>query len=302
MSTQVPVKVTNPILRPPDFRHEMLRVGDLNMHAAIDGPEGGPLVVLLHGFPEFWYSWRYQIRALAGAGYRVVAPDQRGYNLTDKRGPYDAFTLANDVKALVQTLGYERATIAGHDWGGGIAWCVAAFYPEIAEKLIACNCPHPITVIKAMRSFYLPQLLSSIYILFFQVPRLPEAVLSANRYALLAWALKVANRPQRLTDEEIGYFREAWAQPGALSAALNWYRAAFRDQNRIAMRDMTVRVPARLIWGAPDPALTRHVAEQSRRYCPDLEIRYIPDTGHFVQQSAPEEVNRLMLEFLQRVR
>jgi epoxide hydrolase 4 len=132
------------VLRPEDFRYEIIRVGDLWIHAAVEGPEHGPLIVLLHGFPEFWYSWRYQIKAFAAAGCRTVVVDQRGYNLTDKRGPYDVFTLAGDVVGLIRTLGHERAVVMGHDWGGVVAWVLGgAHHPSIVERLIVLNAPHP---------------------------------------------------------------------------------------------------------------------------------------------------------------
>jgi pimeloyl-ACP methyl ester carboxylesterase len=145
---------------------------------------------MLHGFPEFWYSWRYQIKAIAAAGYRVFAQDQRGYNLTDKHGPYDVFTLAADIAGLIHTLGYEKATIVGHDWGGTIGWVLGARHPDVAEKLIACNAHHPSAVIAAWRSLYLPQILRTWHVLVFQIPELPEQLMSANGYEPLARNLK----------------------------------------------------------------------------------------------------------------
>ena len=177
-------------LRPQDFRHETIEVGDLRMHAVIEGPEDAPLVIMLHGVPEFWYSWRYQIKALAAAGYRVVAPDQRGYNLTDERGPHDAFTLAGDVARLIRTLGYERATIVGHDAGGAVAWVFGARHADMAEGLIVCNAPHPSAAVAAWRTLYLPQILKSWYMLLFQIPELPERLMSAGDYTLLRRNLK----------------------------------------------------------------------------------------------------------------
>jgi pimeloyl-ACP methyl ester carboxylesterase len=129
------------VLRPSDFRPESLQVSDLQMHAVVEGPEDGPLIVMLHGFPEFWYSWRYQIKAFSAAGYRTVAVDQRGYNLTDKRGPYDVFTLAGDVVGLVRTLDHERAVIMGNDWGGVVAWVLGARHRSIVERSIVLNAP-----------------------------------------------------------------------------------------------------------------------------------------------------------------
>src|SRR5215216_4298258 len=201
------------VLRPSDFRPERIQVDDLRMHAVVEGPEDGQLIVMLHGFPEFWYSWRYQIKALAAAGYRTVAVDQRGYNLTDKQGPYDVFTLSGDIVRLVRTLGYERAVIMGNDWGGVVAWVLGARHPGIVERLIVVNAPHPSAGLIALRSVYLAQLLKSWYVLAFQIPVVPEMLMSVNDFELFARILKQQTKGA-IGNEEIGYFKRAWAQPG----------------------------------------------------------------------------------------
>lgn len=283
------------ILHPSEFHTQYLQVGDLQMHLALEGEPGAPLVVLLHGFPEFWYSWRYQIKALAAAGYRVAAPDQRGYNLTDKKPPYSVFTLTADIAALIKSLGYEKAVVVGHDWGGNVAWLTAAFYPEVVERLIVCNCPHPAAMVRVLRSPHLPQLFKSWYVFFFQLPGIPEGALSRNNYATLASSLKSST-----TKEERVYFREAWAQPGALSAGISWYRALVREIGKVTARDTHIRVPTRLIWGAPDPFLDKKTAEESVKVCDSCDLVEVPGAGHFVQQSMPEDVNRLILGFLKK--
>ena len=285
------------VLRPSDFRTEMIRVDDLRMHAVVEGPEDGPLIVMLHGFPEFWYSWRYQIKAFAAAGYRTLAVDQRGYNLTDKRGPYDVFTLAGDVVGLVRALGHERAVIMGNDWGGVVAWILGARHPSIVERLIVLNAPHPSAGLIALRSLYLPQLLKSWYVLAFQIPVLPEMLLSANDFELFARILKRQTR-DAIGDEEIGHFKRAWAQPGALGAAVDWYRASLRTWMRGHLKDLTLRTPSLLIWGDRDAYLTTRTADWTRHYVADLEIAYIRGASHWVQQDSPEIVNRHALGFL----
>jgi pimeloyl-ACP methyl ester carboxylesterase len=285
------------ILRPDDFRTEMIRSGNLRMHAVVEGPEHGRLVVMLHGFPEFWYSWRYQIKALAAAGYRVVAVDQRGYNLTEKRSPYDVFTLAVDVVGLVHALGRERAVVVGNDWGGVVAWVLGARHPNLVERLIVCNAPHPSAGLAALRSLYLPQILKSWYVLAFQVPILPELLTSANDYEVFAHAIKQQTKGA-LGDEEIAYFKRAWAQPGALTAGINWYRAAMRSWARDRIKNLTVHAPSLLIWGDQDAYLTTRTAEWTRRYVPNLTLKYIQGASHWVQQDSPELVNRYMLDFL----
>ena len=285
------------ILRPDDFRHETIQVGDLRMHAVIEGPEDAPLVIMLHGFPEFWYSWRYQIKAVAAAGYRVVAPDQRGYNLTDKHGPHDVFTQAGDVARLIRTLGYEKATVAGHDAGGAVAWVFGARYPDMIERLIACNAPHPYAAIAAWRSLYLPQILRSLYMLLFQIPQLPERLMSAGDYRLPTRTLKRGTKGA-LSDEELSYFKRAWSRPGALSGGINWYRAQFRSWTQGRLKNLGVRAPVLLIWGDRDIFLTKQTAEWTRRYVPNLTLKYVRGASHWVQQDSPETVNRYVLEFL----
>lgn len=284
---------------PTDFHHEMIRVGALNTHAVLEGLTSGPLVVMLHGFPEFWYSWRYQIKPLAQAGFRVVAVDMRGYNLTDKAGPYDVLTLVEDTAALIKALGHEKATIVGHDWGGMIAWSFAAIRSAMTERLIVCNLPHPKTIGRAFRSFYLPQLIKSWYIGFFQLPVLPEAVIRAGNYAIFAYILR-RSASGHLTSADLDYYREAWSQPGAMTAMLGYYRALRTSNMLLESKDLNVHVPARLIWGEPDLALSTRLAEWSPRWCPGLDIKIIRKSSHFVMQQAPEQVTAYMLEFLKK--
>ena len=267
------------------------------MHAVVEGPEDGPLVVMLHGFPEFWYSWRYQIKAFAAAGYRTVAVDQRGYNLTDKRGPYDVFTLAGDVVRLVRALGHERAIIMGNDWGGVVAWVLGALHPGLVEKAIVLNAPHPSAGLLALKSMYLPQLLKSWYVLAFQIPVVPEVLLSTNDFELFARILKQQTKGA-IGDEEISHFKQAWSQPGALSAGVEWYRASLRTWMRGRLKDLTVRTPSLLIWGDRDAYLTARTAEWTRHYVTDLKVAYIHGASHWVQQDSPEIVNRYALNFL----
>jgi epoxide hydrolase 4 len=286
------------MLRPSDFQTQYRLVNGLRMHMAVEGAEGAPLVLLLHGFPEFWYSWRYQIKALAAAGYRVVAPDQRGYNLTDKHGPYDVFQLSDDIANLIAKLGYEKAhAVIGHDWGGVVTWTFGARYPKLLDKLIVCNVPHPATLSKSLRQVFLPQILKSWYMTFFQIPELPERLVAQDDYRGLAAQLNRETKG-KVTREEIQYFVEAWRQPGAIGGGINWYRALYRNFGRIARTDLRVHVPSLLIWGEDDNYLTKQTAEWSRETVDDLEIQYLPGISHWVQQEAPEQVNSAILTFL----
>ena len=221
-----PDDFSSPLL-PEAFHHEFIQVGSLRMHAVVEGSPGQPLIVMLHGFPEFWYSWRYQIRPLSAAGYRVVAPDMRGYNLTDKTPPYDLFTVAADIANLIHALGEQRAVVVGHDWGGMIAWTLAMMHPEVVVRLIVCNLPHPRAVRRAQTQLYLPQLWKSRYIAFFQLPALPERYCARNQYHTLVQALR-QGLPE-FGEAEAAIYREAWSQPGALPAMLGYYRALPRS-------------------------------------------------------------------------
>ena len=297
-----PSQTPRPVLRPSDFEHRSVRVDTLSMHVVVAGPDDGPLVLLLHGFSECWYIWRYQIQALGQAGFRVVAPDQRGYNLTDKRGPYDPFTITRDAGDLIRAFGRSRAHIVGHDWGGIIGWLFAAFYPEMVDRLVISNAPHPAAFREVILKPYWPQVRKSLYILFFSLPWIAERSLSAHNYRKLLRYHLDTHAAQKLTEEEIGYYREAWSQPGALAAGLAWYRAMGRHFNDLGFLDTTVRARARMIHGEPDPAFDRVTVEASRSWCPGLEIVYLPNTGHFVPQDAPEEMSQLILEFLTATR
>ncbi len=279
------------------MRHEYALINGIRMHYVERG--SGPLLVLLHGFPEFWYSWRHQIEALSRQ-FRVVAPDQRGYNLTEKPGGIAAYAidrLTADVAALVRHLGETEAVIVGHDWGGGVAWTFAMQYPEMTRRLIVLNCPHPAALRRGLRT--LKQLRKSWYIFFFQLPFLPELAFRARNYraierALRGWAI----RRGTFSDDDIRAYKDAAAQPGALTAEINWYRAAFRAGLRGT--DPMPAIPAKtlLIWAENDVALGKELTYDMEQWVPDLTVRYIPNTSHWVLQEQPELVNSYISGFL----
>lgn len=270
----------------------------LRLHVETAGPPDGPLVVLLHGFPEFWYGWRGQISALARSGFCVVAPDQRGYNLSDKpRGMehYRLDALAGDVLGILDHYGREKACIVGHDWGAAVAWHTAIHHPERVERLAILNVPHPGAMAWAVRRTR--QILRSWYILFFQIPGLPEALLRANRFAGMRRMLLASSRPGTFSREDLRRYREAWAQPGALTAMLNWYRAALRsgDGYRETAR---VRVPTLILWGERDIALIPELAQASLDFCDDGRLVRFPEVSHWVQHEAAERVAARLVGFL----
>jgi epoxide hydrolase 4 len=259
-------------------------LGTVRLHYVEQGE--GPLVVLLHGFPEFWYGWRHQIGPLADAGFRVVAPDMRGYNLSSKPRAvrdYDLEHLSRDVRELISERGERRACVAGHDWGGIVAWDVAMTHPDVVERLAILNAPHPRVYIEHMRDPR--QLLRSWYIGFFQLPVLPDEL--GKRLFARGFPSKDRER-----------YAEAHAQPGAMTAMLNYYRAlARRTPKGAASRIRPVTAPTRVIWGERDAYLGRDLAEPHRSDVPNLERVIRLDTSHWIQHEAPAEVGDLLSEF-----
>lgn len=283
----------------PEWTETHIPVSDgIHLHAVVAGPENGPPVVLLHGFPEFWRSWRRQIPALADAGFRVLAPDQRGYNLSDKpRGVYayrlDALTA--DVAAVLDWAGRERAAVVGHDWGGAVAWRFAMDYPQRVERLVILNAPHPVAFAREMRHW--SQRRRSWYMFYFQIPWLPETLfaLSPMGTARLFFR-KAAYRKAAFSDEDLRAFASAMGQPGALRAMIHWYRAAFRYPP--AQRVRPIEAPTLLIWGVKDIALGMELTRGLEKWVPHLTVHYIQECGHWVQNEATDEVNAALLAFL----
>ncbi len=234
--------------------------GDVGLHAVAAGPEDGPLVVLLHGFPEFWYSWHRQIEPLSAAGFRVIVPDQRGYNLSSKPVGVSSYAmpeLVSDVIAIADQLGQRKIFLAGHDWGAAVAWSTALLHPQRVAKLVVLNVPHP-SVMRKFLSTRPRQFRRSWYMFFFQLPWLPEALFSAFNFRAGSRSLLRSSRPGTFTAEDLAQYRAAWSQPGAITAMINWYRALFRT--RIKFQNKTVRVPTRILWGERDDFLLTEMA------------------------------------------
>lgn len=310
--------------------HRTISVGDVRLHCVEAGE--GPLVVLLHGFPEFWYSWRRQIRDLAAAGWRVLAPDQRGYNLSDKppgRTAYRMDRLVDDVVGLVRQAGVERAAaIVGHDWGGAVAWQVALRRPDVLERLAVLNAPHPAAYRAALR---LPlrspgQLLRSWYVLFFQLPWLPEAALRAFDFAVVESILRAQPvRTGAFSDDDIAAYKAALDRPGALTATIDWYRAnlfgragAYDGRSRrgdpeagrapdrsgdagdraVPATGGRLRIPTLVIWGERDAYLGSGLLDGLEDRVQELRVERLPEASHWVLADAPAEVSRFLREFL----
>ncbi len=282
------------------LQHGSAYVNGVRLHYVTQGE--GKLVILLHGFPEFWYSWRHQIPVLA-QHFKVVAPDMRGYNESEKPAGvanYHIDRLTADVMGLIRAFGEERAIIIGHDWGGGVAWAFGATYPQATERLVVLNCPHPAAFQKQLKSNR-KQLRRSWYIFYFQIPWLPELGLRLFRGRFVEKALRgMAIRKEAFPDAELRKYADALAKPGAAKAAINYYRAAFRHRlKKGEMEFAQIARPTLLIWGEDDSALGKELTYDMEAYFTDsFEIKYIPECSHWVQQEQPELVNQYLLEFL----
>ena len=281
-----------------DVKHEFIQTNNIKMHYVTQGE--GPLVVLLHGFPEFWYSWRNQIPTLAKY-FKVVAPDLRGYNKTEKPEGIENYknsVLLEDILGLIKGLGEEKAIIIGHDWGGALAWEFARSYPNNIEKLVILNCP-PISIIQDEILRNKKQARRSQYMIFFQTPDTPEQAMSANNYAMLkSTYTSMAVKKELWTEEILEKYVEALKMP-SLTCGINYYRAAYKFPISTEQRKIKIKCPVKVIWGEQDKALGKELTD----YLPalvegDYSIEFIPEAGHWVQIEEPDLVTEKILSFI----
>lgn len=261
-------------------------------------------MILLHGFPEFWYSWRFQIPALA-RHFKVVVPDLRGYNDSDKpEHGYDLDTLSADIRGLIDSLGYLKAHIVGHDWGGAIAWHLAQKFPESLQQLAVLNAPHPHQFMHEMVS-NLDQLRRSWYLLAFQIPNLPEVLIRQNLKSVVQNLFQEqAVRKGAFSKQETDIYQAALEKPGVISAAINHYRQFLAPQNWLrnwGRSPNPVTVPTLILWGEEDALLSQKLTEGIEQFVTaPFQIKFIPHCGHWIQQEVPQTVNRELLNFLRR--
>ncbi|XP_050400322.1 epoxide hydrolase 4 [Patella vulgata] len=279
--------------------HNYIQLKNIRLHYVANGDENKPLMLFVHGFPEFWYSWRYQLKEFS-KDYRCVAIDQRGYNDSDKPAGmmnYKVGMMVEDLRQLIPALGYKTCVLVGHDWGGAICWAFAAAHKEMVDKLVVMNCPHRAAMAKYLRS-HRSQFLKSWYMYFFQLPWLPELYWRMNDLEVLASAFtseELGVKSGRFTEKDLEAYKYAFSKPGAATSALNYYRAAMKTFNR---DKRLVEVPTRLIWGCKDGALDTGLAEATKPFVKDMTISYIPEASHWVMMDEPEEVNKYMRQFL----
>jgi pimeloyl-ACP methyl ester carboxylesterase len=283
-----------------DIQSARRATNGVTLHTMETGPADGRLVILLHGFPEFWYGWRHQIDALAGAGYRVVVPDQRGYNQSDRpagRAAYDIDLLAKDILGLAESLGRQTFCLVGHDWGSAVGWWIASEYPGRLERFAAMAAPHPAVWQDAIRTIP-AQRKKSWYVYALQIPWLPEFLMRRRNFKALADAMREATRPENCTDADLEKYREAWAMPGALTTMINWYRA-MRSRPLSLEKTGRITIPTRIIWGKHDKYGVPELAERSCALCDNGSVVFL-ECSHWLQHDEPERVNELLLEFLRK--
>ena len=279
-----------------ELREGFAEIGDQSLHYVEAGD--GPLIVLLHGFPEFWYGWRLQIEPLVAAGFRVVAPDTRGYNLSAKPEGFEAYAvdlLAADIRGLIEERGAQSAPLVGHDWGGSIAWITAMNHPEVVDRLAILNAAHPRRLQEGLHNPN--QLRKSWYFFFFAAPGLAEHVMHARDWHFFRHFLHGANPPY--TQDELDHYIEAWSQPGASSGMINYYRASVRSsQKEAAAKIRPISAPTLVIWGDEDSYLGSDLAEPEHDDVPNLDrVERIADASHWVHHDAADRVNQLLIDF-----
>jgi pimeloyl-ACP methyl ester carboxylesterase len=288
--------------------HGYLHLEEVRIHYVASGPEDKPLLLLIHGFPEFWYSWRYQIREFQ-KDYRVVAIDQRGYGDSDKPKGIDAYTmkvLLSDVKQVIAALGYKSCTLVAHDWGGAVAWAFGRLYPDLVDKLIVMNCP-PVPIFQKVLRLDKKQFKMSWYIFLFQLPYLPELYFKHKNYDLIDIAFAgLTTRTHAfssamvkpVTQEDAAAYKYTFSQPGAVTPPINYYRAIMRRRDKGTLYDIKYTMPVLLIWGCQDIALSSAIPDLVEKENPNITVKRIAEAGHFVQMDAPDVVNSIMREWL----
>ncbi|WP_253738508.1 alpha/beta fold hydrolase [Halohasta salina] len=281
-----------------DAESVVVDTNGVQLHTVQAGPESGPLVVLLHGFPECWYGWHRQLGPLANAGYRVVAVDQRGYNLSEKPSgvaSYHLRELAADIVGLIDAMDRETAAVAGHDWGAAVAWWLGLEYPDRLSRLAVVNVPHPTVFEDTLRTDW-SQRLKSAYFLWFQLPVVPELATELGDWWLGRRALESTSRPGAFSATDLDRYRRAWSEPGAMTGMLNWYRAAARYRPQPVRR--RVSTPTLVLWGAQDQFLNAAMARESLQYCDDGELELVDEATHWLLHEEPGLVVEALLEFL----
>ncbi len=281
------------------IEHRDILTNGVRLHCAVAGPADGPLVLALHGFPEYWRGMAPTMVALARAGFRVAAPDQRGYHLSEKPTRIDDYRIEEltlDAAGLISALGYDSAFVVGHDWGAAVAWWLTLTRPELVERLVIANVPHPSVMARHIRGNR-KQLRKSWYIFAAQIPVLPELIafgpLSRKGFArVIARTANQGSMDERYQQE----LADAWSHPGAARGMFNWYRAAVRRRPE-KLSDKRVHIPTLIIWGRKDVALSADMVEPSAQMCDDVRVVWFDDATHWVLHDEPTATSAEIIAF-----
>jgi len=273
-------------------------VNGVSLHVIEAGPRRGNAIFFLHGFPEYSGMWESQMRFFAGRGFRVIAVDQRGYNLSDKPKGIKAYTgeeLAKDIHDLAEQMNYKKIHVVGHDWGGMVGWYLAILYPRLIKKMVIINAPHPQVFYRTVKSSW-QQRLKSWYMLIFQLPWLPEGLLRLGNYRALSNSMKESSASGTFDDAFFEPYKEAWSKEGALTSMINWYRG-MRYANKTLLSGKKARVSLLLIWGMQDKFLKPELAQKSVNMCTNGKLQLSATGSHWIVHEQPNEVNKWILEF-----
>ena len=290
------MKVGN-IVSPLESR--IFEINGISLHVVLAGPANGKPLIFLHGFPEFWYAWRDQIDHFVSSGYRVIIPDQRGYNLSDKPAGivnYSINLLARDIVGLLDQMAISKVFVVGHDWGAAVTWYLVARNPDRFIRTAILSAPHFRVFIKNLVTNP-SQLRKSWYIFFFQLPWLPEIILRRKSWQLLLRTLRNTLPPAVFSDSDLELYQESWSRTGSLTAMLNWYRAALLRPLKLKFAASRVKIPVLLIWGKQDWFMGETMASKSLAYCDDGHLEMVDTATHWVQHEQPARVNTVVSQF-----
>ena len=285
------------------LQNEFVNVNGIRMHYVTTGK--GSLIVFLHGFPEFWYSWRHQIPFFSKR-FKVAVPDMRGFGETERPTEIDQYRiekLVKDIVELVHSLGQEKATIVGHDWGGIVAWSIGMMAPGVIENLIIMDAPHPAVFQRnAFRNYM--QMQKSWYMFFFLLQNVPERILSRNNFELLKYVVEISTKRKKMfTQRDIERYTSSWSKEGGITGGINYYRsnlnAEFWGNLDESIPFPKIKSHTLQIWAEEDLFLGKELTEGTSEFVDALfSLKIIPKCGHWIQQEAPEEVNQIIEEFL----
>jgi pimeloyl-ACP methyl ester carboxylesterase len=272
-------------------------VNGVNLNVWESGPENGPVIIFLHGFPEAGFAWMAQLLYFEKKGYRVLAPDQRGYNKSSRPQHAKAYRikhLVQDAVSLITTITNNKVIVVGHDWGGGVAWHLAMQYPQLLERLIILNMPHPAVMHRMLQESGRQRMRSS-YALFFQLPFVPEWVCRLRHFKLLERTLQRTSLPHTFGSTQLTSYKKAWSRPGALTGMINWYRA-YKFLEAESMEP--IALPTLIIWGIQDFFLLPQMADASAALCTDVKLVMLKEATHWLHHEQPDKLARLIDEFI----